>query len=181
MILETAIDELDILSLEIGQRADITLDALAGQSFEGRITEISDEGIVSQGVTTYAVTLSVTSDASMRVGMNASASITIDKKDNVTLIPLKALQESGGEQFVYVGTVGNETSPGEKRIVTTGISDGESVEITSGLTAGENISYIYTSGTEDSTVTSPFGGGRMLGGSSGGTQTAGAQAAGAAQ
>lgn len=172
MTLETAIDELDILSLAIDQIADITLDALPGQSFEGRITQIADEGIVSQGVSTYAVTLSVASDASMRVGMNASVTITIDKKDNVILIPLDALQESGSEQFVYVGKAGSESSPGEKRIITTGISDGEFVEITSGLTDGENINYIYTTGTENSAVTSPFGGGRMLGGSSAGTQTA---------
>ena len=108
----------------------------------------------------------------MKVGMNASATISIEKRDNIIKIPLEALQESGKEQFVYVGTAISETSLGEKRTVTTGISDGEFVEITSGLTAGETINYVYTSGTTTSAAATPFGGGAMRNiGSSAGNQT----------
>ena len=159
MELTASIDELDILSLAVDQKANITLDALPDQTFDGTIIEISDTGTVSSGVTTYAVTLSVASDASMRVGMSASATIIITKKDNIIKIPLEALQESGAEPFVYIGTAASETSLGEKRTVTTGISDGEYVEVTSGLADGEKINYVYTTGTQTSTVTSPFGGG----------------------
>jgi multidrug efflux pump subunit AcrA (membrane-fusion protein) len=168
MELRAEIDELDILSLALGQKAGITLDALPDQTFEGIITEISDTGTVSSGVTTYEVTLSVAADLSMKVGMNASATIIIEKRENIVKIPLEALQESGKEQFVYVGTATGEISLSEKRTVTTGISDGEFVEITKGLAAGEKINYIYTSGTQTSAGVSPFGGGGMGGGNMGG-------------
>jgi multidrug efflux pump subunit AcrA (membrane-fusion protein) len=172
MELTAEIDELDILSLKVGQKAGITLDALPDQIYEGIITEISDTGTVSSGVTTYEVTLSVTADLSMKVGMNASATISIEKRENIVKIPLEALQESGKEQFVYVGTAAGEASLGEKRIVSTGISDGEFVEITKGLAAGEKINYIYTSGTETAAA-SPFGGGGMGGGIGGSASSGG--------
>ena len=159
MELTASIDELDILSLAVDQKANITLDALPDQTFDGTIIEISDTGTVSSGVTTYAVTLAVASDPSMRVGMSASAAISITKKDDIIRIPLEGLEESGAAPFVYVGTAVSETSLGEKRTVTTGISDGEFVEITSGLADGEKINYVYTTGTQTSAVTSPFGGG----------------------
>jgi|GEM_PF-1075382 len=161
MELTGAIDELDILSIAVGQKAIITLDALPNQTFDGTITKISDIGTVSSGVTTYDVTLSVSPETSMKVGMNASATISIEKRDNIIKIPLEALQESGKEQFVYVGTAISGTYLGEKRTVTTGISDGEFVEITSGLTAGEKINYVYTSGTTTSAAATPFGGGAL--------------------
>lgn len=173
MELKAEIDELDILSLAAGQKAGITLDALPDQTFEGIITKISDAGTVSAGVTTYEVTLSVTEDLSMKVGMNASATIIIEKRENIVKIPLEALQESGKEQFVYIGSAAGETSLGEKRTVTTGISDGEFVEITKGLAAGEKINYIYTSGTETSAAASPFGGGGMGGGLGGNASSGG--------
>jgi len=161
MELTGAIDELDILSIAVGQKASITLDALPNQTFDGTITKISDIGTVSSGVTTYDVTLSVSPETSMKVGMNASATISIEKRDNIIKIPLEALQESGKEQFVYVGTAISETYLGEKRTVTTGISDGEFVEITGGLSAGEKINYVYTSGTTTSAAATPFGGGAL--------------------
>ena len=40
MILSVNIDELDILSIQKGQKAVITLDALEGQEFEGELTGI---------------------------------------------------------------------------------------------------------------------------------------------
>jgi len=176
MELTGAIDELDILSIAVGQKANITLDALPNQTFDGTITKISDIGTVSSGVTTYDVTLSVSPETSMKVGMNASATISIEKRDNIIKIPLEALQESGKEQFVYVGTALSETSLGEKRTVTTGISDGEFVEITKGLAAGEKINYIYTSGTQTSAAASPFGSRGMGGGNIGGNaSSAGSQ------
>jgi multidrug efflux pump subunit AcrA (membrane-fusion protein) len=91
--LKAAMDELDILSLSVGQSAKVTLDALPNDTFEGTITEISDTGLVSQGVTTYDVTIAFASpSASMKEGMNATATIVVQHKDNVVKIPLEALQ-----------------------------------------------------------------------------------------
>ena len=90
--------------------------------------------------------------------MNATATISVQKKDNVLLIPLDALQESGNGLFVYMSAAaGTKPALGEKRSIATGISDGESVEVTEGLSTGEEISYTYLSGTEDNAFGMPFG------------------------
>ncbi len=161
------IDELDILSVQSGQTATVVLDALPDQTFEGTVTKISDSGNVQSGVTTYPVTITLTdsADSGMKTGMNANATISIATSENVLLIPLDALQETGGEQFVFVadGSTGGDGMQGERRTVQTGLSDGTNVEIISGLSEGEQI--IYTKSTSgDSSETMTFPGGNMPGG-----------------
>ena len=51
MTVDITVDELDILSLEVGMAADVTLDALPGQSFRGIITKINTYGVNSGGNT----------------------------------------------------------------------------------------------------------------------------------
>ena len=154
--LSVPIDELDVAVLAVAQEAKITLDALPGSSFTGSIIEIADTGTIGQGGTTFLVSLDLPEDAALKLGMSATAVITVDHRDNIVKIPIDALQELDNEQFVYVGTAVDSTNLGEKRLVTTGISDGQYVEIRSGLTAGENINYYYASGTNS---LFPFGGG----------------------
>jgi multidrug efflux pump subunit AcrA (membrane-fusion protein) len=135
--------------LATGQKAKITLDALAGRTFAGTIVEIADTGTVSQGGTTFKVLLDLPEDAALKLGMSATAVITVERRENIVKIPLEALQELGNEQFVYVGKAVDVTSLGDKRIVSTGISDGQFVEIRSGLTAGENINYYLATGASN--------------------------------
>lgn len=154
--LSVPIDELDVAVLAVAQEARITLDALPGSSFTGSIVEIADTGTIGQGGTTFQVVLDLPEDAALKLGMTATAVITVDRRENIVKIPIDALQELGDEQFVYVGKAIDSANLGEKRIVTTGISDGQFVEIRSGLTAGEDINYYYDSGTNS---LFPFGGG----------------------
>ena len=66
-----------------------------------RSPEISDSASVSGGVARYAVKIELAKDENMRAGMNASATITIESKEDIITIPLNALQEQGGKTFVY--------------------------------------------------------------------------------
>lgn len=141
------IDELDILSVAAGQKVRITLDALPDETFEGEITKVSDSGSAEQGVTTYPVTISITPSQEMKLGMNATATIVIDSRTDALLIPLDALQERGGEQFVY--SYAEDGALGEMRTVATGLSDGTNVEITDGLSEGDVIAYMPTEDSSD--------------------------------
>jgi HlyD family secretion protein len=152
------IDELDINALAVGQTASITLDALTGLTETGTISEIAQNGSVSQGNTTFTVTLALPVNDQMRLGMSATAVIMIEKRENIVKIPLSALQESGGEQYVYVGTAVSANDLGEKRVVVIGISDGEYVEIKSGLASGETVNYYYASGSSTVNPFRPGGG-----------------------
>ena len=144
------IDELDIAALSVGQTAKVTFDALPALTLDGAIIEIAESGMIGQGSTTFTVTMDLPEDASLRLGMTATAVITVDKREGVVRIPLEALQESGNEQFVYIGTAVSPDNLGEKRLLTTGISDGEYVEVKTGLADGETVNYYFA--TSSSTM-----------------------------
>lgn len=143
------IDELDIAVMKVGQPASVTLDALTGKILTGKISEISDTGTINQGGTTFEVTVDLPADPLLRTGMTATAVITVDKREGVVRIPLEALQETDGEQYVYTGTAVSATELGDKKTVTTGISDGEYVEILSGLKSGDKLNFYYSTGNDN--------------------------------
>lgn len=76
MTLEVSVDELDINSVEIGQEAAVTFDAIEDKEFTGEVTEIGNTASVNGGVAKYTVSVSVPKDEEMKQGMNASATIT---------------------------------------------------------------------------------------------------------
>lgn len=102
---EVQVDETDIINVKTGQSADVTIDALPGQTFKGKITEIGDNAIVrSTGVSTaqttgssqeakdfkVVVTLENPPD-NLRPGLSATAKITTGTAQNVMTIPIQAL------------------------------------------------------------------------------------------
>lgn len=143
MTVDITVDELDILSIERGQHALVTLDALAGQSFDGIITDIGVSGSNSGGNSKYIAQVTVEREPNMIGGMNATANITVSTSEAVLTIPADAIAEDGGRSFVYTGyDTKNEVLIGEVDI-TTGLSDGINVEILSGLTEGQTVWYTY--------------------------------------
>ena len=148
MTLEVSVDELDINSVEIGQEAAVTFDAIEDKEFTGEVTEIGNTASVNGGVAKYTVSVSVPKDEEMKQGMNASATITIENRENVITIPVNALQEKGNKVFVYTEKDEDGNLSGETE-VTTGLSDGTTVEITEGLSEGDTV-YYNKSGNTDS-------------------------------
>jgi HlyD family secretion protein len=102
---EVQVDETDIINVKVGQPADVTIDALPGQTFKGKVTEIGDNAIVrSTGVSTAQTTGSsqeakdfkvvVTLDnppQNLRPGLSATAKITTGTAQNAIAIPIQAL------------------------------------------------------------------------------------------
>lgn len=147
MTLEVSVDELDINSVEIGQEAVVTFDAIEEKEFTGEVTEIGNAASVNGGVAKYTVSVSVPKDEEMKQGMNASATITIENRENVITIPVNALQEKGEKIFVYTEKDEDGNLSGETE-VTTGLSDGSTVEITEGLSEGDTVYYSKTGNTD---------------------------------
>ncbi|MDR1674180.1 MAG: HlyD family efflux transporter periplasmic adaptor subunit [Oscillospiraceae bacterium] len=142
--LNIQVDELDIASVEAGQKATVILDALPSEKFEGTVTKISNVGNSEAGVTTFDVTVVIEANSSCKIGMNGNASIIAQQHKNVPVIPINALQHEKDEQYVWISRSGvlpedRRADPGEKVVVTTGLSDAEKVEITSGLNPGDKI------------------------------------------
>jgi len=147
------VDELDILSIEKGQTAAITLDAVDGE-FTGEVSSIADTATTSGGVVSYTVDITLPKEESMKVGMSASATITIEQAENIVTLPASAIQEMGNRVFVYteMNSETNELS-GEVE-VETGLSDGNNVEITSGLSEGDTVYYLVITVSSDSSTSS---------------------------
>ncbi|MEQ2369393.1 efflux RND transporter periplasmic adaptor subunit [Blautia sp. CLA-JM-H16] len=118
MTLNVSVDELDINSVEIGQEAAITFDAIEDKEFIGEVTEIGNTASVSGGVAKYTVSVSVPKDEQMKQGMNASATVTIENRENVITIPVNALQEKGDRVFVYTSTDEEGNLSGETEVKT---------------------------------------------------------------
>jgi len=140
MQLVVNIDERDILALEVGQRAEVSLDAMEGEVFPGFISRINTAGTTVGGGARYAVEISIPRRAQMLPGMSASAVIITDEIFDILLVPIEAIQEDGQRIYVYTALVGGE--PAEPVDVQTGLSDGLYVEIVAGLSAGDMVYYI---------------------------------------
>lgn len=67
------VDELDILDIAVGQKAEITADAIDDCTFEGVVTSIFSAG----STTTYPVTIRIDDTGSLMPGMNATAALDI--------------------------------------------------------------------------------------------------------
>lgn len=150
MVLNAEVNELDILSIKKDMEAEVAIDAIPDRTFSGKITEIADSATVSGSVAKYSVKVLIPKDASMRAGMNATATVTVDNKDNILMIPIVALQEAGGRVYVYTQKDPKTGALSGEVDVKTGISDGVNVEITSGLIDGSTVYYIDNSSNSTS-------------------------------
>ena len=131
------VDEVDVLSLREGVRAEVTLDALPGRRLEGTLTEIAPAAISQQGVVSYPIRISLELPSRMepREGLSAVANIVLREERNVLRVPQQALQGSFDRPVVRV-----KTALGfEERSVTLGDTDGYWVAIREGLEEGEQV------------------------------------------
>ena len=143
MTVDITVDELDILSIKKGQDVQITLDALAGQSFDGIITDIGVSGSNSGGNTKYTAEVTIDRAPNMIGGMNATALITLETDEDLLTVPSEALVSVGTRTYVYTSYDSKTGALGNPVDVTTGASDGILTEITSGLKAGDTVWYSY--------------------------------------
>ncbi len=102
---EVKVDESDIVNVQVGQPAEITIDAMPKQKFKGTVSEIGGNAVLrSTGVSTSQTTSSGQEakdfkviialqdpPANLHPGLSATARITTAKKSDVLAIPIQAL------------------------------------------------------------------------------------------
>lgn len=160
------VDELDILSMVVGNEAEIRLDAIDGEVFTGTITAVGRQSSSGNGVAQYPIEITFNQTDSMLEGMNASVSIVLEKSENTLVVPAAAVINRGNRSFVYTSVEeGTDTLTGEVE-VTTGLSDDNQVEILSGLSEGDTV-YYQIAGSTNKSETGGFGGGMGAGPSNG--------------
>lgn len=174
MSVSVSVDESSILSVAVGQSAEVSINSLGDESFEGSVSEIDRIGTSSGGVTVYTATVSIPKESGMLAGMSASTTISIEGVDNALLIPVDALNKTSSSYFVYTSYDEESGSLGGMKEVTVGISNSDFVEIKTGLSKGDSV--FYTEKEDRSPAYMPggmygsdsFGGGMPGGGRPGG-------------
>ncbi|MBO5179088.1 MAG: efflux RND transporter periplasmic adaptor subunit, partial [Clostridia bacterium] len=129
------VDELDILDLKIGQEAKVTIDAIeetVKEPLTGTVSEIALEGTTMNSVTSYPVTISLSGNDNIKMGMNCSAEIIVESAEDVLILPVEAI-DSRREKY-YVTLENNE-----RKEVEVGIYNEDYIEIVSGLTEGDKV------------------------------------------
>lgn len=143
MTVTIAVDEKDIASVKTGMTAQLTMNALPDETFEGQVTRVAQTGSGNGGSSKFDVEITLSRESDMLPGMSATAQLTLYEKMNVLTLPVAALQDEGGKTLVYTGKDKKTGEPANPVEVTTGLSDGENVEILSGIDSGTTVYYSY--------------------------------------
>lgn len=158
------VNEVDLPSLALGQRADVEFDALPDLTATGKVVEISDEGTNSQGVVTFDVYIALdVADASLRPAMSAAATIVTDVAKDALLVPNAAVQSDGNGGY-YVQMLGADGNP-VNMTVEVGLMSATQTQVLSGLSEGD---VIVTATLDGETESSSSGGFMMPGTGMGG-------------
>lgn len=151
---EVTVSEVDIAKIKVGETAEMTMDALTDKTYNAKVISISPVGTVTSGVVNYTVALEITnSDEQIKPGMTATLAIEVDRRDNVLLVPTRAVRTQGTQKIVTVLSNGEPVSTK----VTIGLSNESSVEVTSGLQEGDVVALNQTT----TTTTNVAGGGGL--------------------
>jgi HlyD family secretion protein len=158
------VDENDIVNVQLGQEADIEVDALFGETLKGTVYEISNsantgaEGTTNQK-TEFEVKIAISGETSrLRPGMTASADVRTMTKEGVVGVPIESVAVRTIDQLTLEG---EEVADAEKRFtadadgfveivfcveddgrvvarqVKTGIQSNDLIEVISGIDANE--------------------------------------------
>jgi len=159
------VDENDIISIEVGQHADIEVDALLDQVLTGVVAEIASsantagEGSTDQK-TEFEIKISIVDPPeTLRPGMTAGAELFTKTNENALSVPIQSVAVRTVDQLVMAG---ENRAEAEKRYtadrdgfveivfciedgkaiakqVTTGIQSDDLIEILTGLEEGEEV------------------------------------------
>jgi len=178
---EVKVDETDIVNVQMGQPADVTVDAIPGKVFKGHVTLVGDQALLrSSGLATSTQTsgteeakdfkVIVTLDQSsedLRPGLSTTAKITTAKKSNILSLPIQALTMHTPEVANNGSVQAASTKPAtpnekEQQGVYVVSKDAHSklrvhfVTVTTGITGATDIEVLSGLKEGDEIVTGPY-------------------------
>jgi len=147
LMVRAEINETDIGTIQLGQRAEIRADAFRGQTFLGRVVRISG-GLGPKRIQTDNPTEKIDTDvlesfvevdpgSPLRVGLRVDVYIKLAERENVLVIPVRSVEFLDGVPTVHVRTPAGT----ESRKVRLGAQDGLNIEVAEGVRAGEVVVY----------------------------------------
>jgi multidrug efflux pump subunit AcrA (membrane-fusion protein) len=163
-IAEISLNEVDVAKVNIGQKVNLTFDAIEDLNITGKVAEVDIIGTISQGVVTYNVKVIFdTQDERIKPGMSVTADIITDAKTDVLVLPNSAIKSQAGSYYVELVEIPEEKKEEflnnkvgvilpnlpKKQLIEVGLSNNTLTEILSGLKEGDIvISSTITSTTQ---------------------------------
>jgi len=135
---KTTVNEVDINKVKKGQNAVITVDALEGKVYYGKITRIATLARREESTNTKVFDVEITIDSTdglLRPGMTCGCRIITDRIKDALFVPLQAVFQKEGQTVVYVMS---SRTP-KKRVVKVGQKNSNYIIIKEGLKEGESV------------------------------------------
>lgn len=135
------VDEIDIMKIKTGQKAKITVDAVADKVLTGTVKFISPFGTKVGQVTRFAVTIDLDrTDADLRGSLSATAEVNVYSAKNVIFVPVSMIITQVSGSIVMV--INPVTGQAEPRNVKLGRQSLQYAEVLEGLKEGEKIQVL---------------------------------------
>jgi RND family efflux transporter MFP subunit len=130
------VDEADIGSVRVGQKAVFTAETYPDHEFTGRVTRIAPAATIVSGVVNYEVAISIDNDVVMlRPDMTSNVTISTARRTSL-LLPQSAIHRDDSKTSVLLRSPDGRE---ELREVKLGQQKGDSVEVLSGVTADDSV------------------------------------------
>lgn len=138
----TTVSDLDVLYISQDAPVEITVDALPGENFVGKVMNLN-QYTDRDGKTVYNVQISVEGREGLRPGMNTNCFINSGEAKGTLLVPIEAVFEEDKKQKVEILNSNGEIEVAE---IEAGLMNDKYVEVLSGLEEGQDV---VTGSTKD--------------------------------
>lgn len=103
VVLDAQIDETDIGEVAVGQAGTVTLDAVPGRTFPGRVTRIAPMATLVSNIPVFYVAVEIgNADHALRAGMTGQASLVVREVPAAFQVPARAVHDANAGSFVLV-------------------------------------------------------------------------------
>jgi len=128
-----------ISRIGLNQPCEITLDAWPGEVFRGSVSEVSPT--LDTASRTMEIKVNVDNPGSkLKAGMFAKVRVITERKDSIVKIPVAAMVNRFGEQYVFVADSSDSAAPvARKKTIVSGIIIDGVMEVAQGLSPGEDV------------------------------------------
>jgi HlyD family secretion protein len=132
------IDEIDIGQVAVGQEARVDLDAFPDDELQGHVDFISPAATENLGAVSYSVRVDFEpTTVPLRAGMTANITIVTRRRENVLLVPSRAISVDRDTGQLYVERLANGEI--ERVEIEIGIQDSTHAEVLRGLEEGDQL------------------------------------------
>ncbi len=143
LVVNVDLHQIDAAKVALGQKAAVTLDALPGSAYAGKVTKVAPASIKRAGKEVEVFPVEVTLEAAdprVRPGMTADVRIHLDERAGVLAAPVEALVNEAGVTFVTrVSGEGGPAQRKEKVPVKPGVRNEREVELLEGVGEGDRV------------------------------------------